>query len=58
MPDLDKSEAFGASSRYHFFLELSQLKPWNLKQENRGHLAKKEGGKTMFLAIEDIKTKL
>lgn len=43
IPHLDKSAAFGASSRYHFFLQLSQLKPWNLNQESTEYLAKKRG---------------
>lgn len=34
MPQRDKSAALVASSRYHCLLQLSQLKPWNLNQEN------------------------
>jgi len=30
-PHRDKSAALGAKSRYHCFLQLSQLKPWNFK---------------------------
>lgn len=33
-PILDKSAALGAKSRYHCFLQLSQLKPWNFKSNS------------------------